>query len=226
MSLFGKIIGVFTSPGNAFQAIAAKPQWLPALLISLVITMGNMFFMQPVMLKEQAIKTQEKMQERNMDQDQIDQTLEKTQKIAKIAMYPTTIIGVFIMVLIAGGIWLFVSNTILGGEAKYKQMLGVIAFSGFIPLLGSIIKTPIMIAQQTTNVHFSLATFMSDELVDTFLYKFLAQIEFFTIWSLIVTCIGIAVVAKLSVKKVWPWVVMLSLLFMVGSAWLGSAFAG
>ncbi len=224
MGFLGRLVGVFTSPGTAFQSIAQKPGWVIPLLVLIVLNLGYMFVVQPVLVKEQQQKTIQSLEEKNVDSEQQDAILAQSTKWMKVMMYPSAIIGSFIVVLIAAGIWLFFSNIMLGGDANYKQMLSVVTYTSYIGFVGQLIKLPINLTQETMNVHFSLATFMSDDLVKTFLYKFLASIELFNIWTVITISIGIATVAKLNIKKVWPVVAIVYLVFFVGSAALGSKF--
>ena len=128
--------------------------------------------------------------------------------------------------MILAAVWLFVSNVLLGGSSRYAQLLGVVVYAGFIGLLGFLIKLPIMLSQGTMNVHFSLATLMSDASKETFLYKLLANVELFNLWTIAVTSIGIALVAGLKTKKVWPWVALITVLYWVVAAAVGGAFGG
>ncbi len=224
MNIISRIINVFLSPSRTFQAVSEKPKWGVALIISLLLTFGAMYMLTPVIMHEQKSVMEEKMSERGMTSDQIDKAVEQAQKIQKYSIAPTAIIAGLIMTFILAGLWLFIGNTILGGDAKYSQMLGVVVYSGYIGLLGLLIKLPIMLSQQTMNIHFSLATFMSDAAKDTFLYKLLMQIELFNLWTIAVYSIGIAIVARLKVKSVWPWVLILTVLYWTAAAGLGSAF--
>ena len=224
MNLFSRIINVFFSPSKTFQAVSEKPKWVVPLIISLVLTFGAMYLLTPVIMVDQKSAMEEQMAERGMSSEQIDGAVEQAQKIQKYTIAPVTIVAGLAMTFIMAAIWLFFGNTILGGSSKYGQMLGVVAYSGFIGLLGLLIKMPIMLSQQTMNVHFSLATFMADASKNTFLYKLLANVEIFNVWTIVVYSIGIAIVAKLKVKSVWPWVLILTVLYWVAAAGLGSAF--
>ncbi len=224
INFLGRLVGVFTSPGAAFQSIARKPGWVIPLLVLIALNLGYMFVLQPVLVNEQQQKTKQSLEEKNVDSEQQEVILTQSAKWMKITMLPIGAISMFIVVLITAGVWLFFSNTVLGGTANYKQLLSVVTYTSYIGFVGQLIKLPINLTQETMNVHFSLATFMSDDLLKTFLYKFLASVELFNIWTVIALSIGIAVVAKLNTKKVWPVVAIVYLVFFVGSAALGSKF--
>ncbi len=222
MGLVKRIIGVFLSPSATFAAVRQRPNWLVPAIIIVLISLGQVHLMKPVIQKEQQTRIIEKMEEKGVPQEQIDNTLEKSMKAMNYTIYPTVVIVTFINFLIGAAIWFFVGRTILGADVKYAQMLGVNVYRYFITTLGGLIKLPIILAKQTLNVHFSLATFLPDAQKETFLYKFLAQVEVFNIWSIAVLCIGIAVVTRTDVKKIWPWVVILFVLWYVVSIGVGS----
>ena len=180
--------------------------------------------MQPVIVTESLQKQQEKMEERGMSQEQIDGIAERTQSWMKYTIMPSAVVVTIVGLLIGALIWLFVGNVILGGSAKFKQLFSINVFRSFIPILGGFIKLPIILNKQTLNVHFSLATFMSDALKDTFLYKALASVELFNIWSIAVLCIGVAVACKIKISKVWPIVVIVYAIYFIGQAALSSLF--
>ncbi|HPG39720.1 MAG TPA: YIP1 family protein [bacterium] len=220
MSLLSRIIGVFVSPAATFNAIAAKPKWLVPGIILIIISLGTTYLLSPIISVEQRQKAVEQMEKRGMEQEQIDEAMAKSEQIMKISLYPTVVISSIIMFVLTAAIWLFFGNVVLGGKAKFEQLLGVVVYRAFIPTVGMLIKAPLMISQKTMNIHFSLATFMPDSAKDTFLYKVLAQFELFNIWAIIALCIGIAVCAKLPTKKVWPLVAIIYVIWFLASAGL------
>jgi hypothetical protein len=224
IGILGRIIGVFTSPKKTFESISRKPSWVLPLIILVILSGVMTFIMQPVIITESLNKQAEKMEERGMDQDQIDAIAERTEGMMKITMIPSAIIVTAASLAIGALIWLFVGNVILGGSGKFTQLFSVNIYRSFIPLLGLLIKLPLILSKETLNVHFSLATFMSDELRDTFLYKILASVEVFNIWAIAVLCIGIAVVYKFKTNKVWPIVVIVYAIYFLGSAALSGLF--
>jgi len=226
MGLLSRIVGVFTSPGRTAEAIGAKPNWLvPAIIIILLMLLFT-YLAKPVIIQETVTRVQQMMESKGAAQDQIDTVLNRIQTSMGLRMFVgvtvTTALGIFIW----AAIWLFVSNIVLGAQASYAQMLGVNVYRYFITTIGLLIKLPIMLSKQTMNVHFSLATFLPDDQKTTFLYKMLMQVELFNIWAIVVLSIGIAVVSKLDTKKVWPWVVLVYVVWYVAQAALGSMFGG
>lgn len=219
-----RIIGVFTSPKMTFESIGRKPDWLIPLIIIVLLSGVMTYFMQPIITTTALQAQQEKMEERGMERDQIDAAAEQTQKVMKFTVLPSAIVMTALSFVIGALIWWFVGNILLGGAATFKLVFAVNVYRSLIPLLGGLIKLPIILSKETLNVHFSLATFMSDELRDTFLYKILVQTDIFNIWSIAVLCIGLAAIYKFKVNKVWPLVVILYVAFYLATTGLSTLF--
>lgn len=219
-----RIIGVFTSPKLTFESIGRRPDWLIPFIIIVLLSGALTFFMQPIITTEAIQKQQEKMEERGMSADQIDAAVEQTTKVMKFTVLPSAIVVTALNFIIGALIWLFVGNILLGGAAKFKHLFAVNVYRSLITMLGGLIKLPIILSKETLNVHFSLATFMSDELRETFLYKVLVQTDIFNIWSIAVLCIGLAAIYNFKVKKVWPVVVLIYAGFYLASSAISGLF--
>ncbi len=222
MNLFARIWNVFVSPTSTFEAVKEKPKWVVPFIISILIMGGAMQILTPTVMEESKDKMIEQFEKRGMSDDQIDQALAQSTKWQKYTIVPSTIIVGAISVFILAAIWLFVTNVLSGGAAKYSQILGAYVYAGFIGLLGFLIKIPLMLSQGTMNIHFSFATFMSESASDSFLYKLLAKMDLFSVWGMVVLGIGLAIVGGLKPKKVLPWVIILFVLWWVGSAALSN----
>jgi len=226
MGMIARIWNVFVSPVSTYKAVRVNPKWVLPFIISLLISAGAMYLLTPVIIEEGHDKMVEQMEKRGVPDDQRDRAMEQGAKIQKYTITPMAVVGGAVVTFIIAAVWLFVSNVIVGGAARYAQILGVVVYTGFIGLLGFLIKMPIMLSQQTMNVHFSLAALMSDAAKDTFLYKLLANVELFNLWTIVATSIGLAIVAGVKSSKVWPWVLIISVLYWVAAAAIGGAFGG
>ncbi len=220
MGLFSRIINVFIAPSATFKAVKVKPAWLIPAIIYAVLAVGMTHLIKPVVMDVQKEKTVEALMERGMAEDQAEEIAEKNLGFGKILMYPMALIGSFVAFFVLAGVWLFVSNIVLGGQAKYSQLLGVVVYKSFIDLLGGFIKVPVILSKESIDVHFSLAMFLQSS--EGFIYKFLSKIEVFNIWGIAVLCIGIAIVSNREVKKVVPWVIGVYVLYYVVSISIGS----
>jgi len=223
MGFVARLFNVFVSPRETFEAVRERPAWVVPFIIIILITAGTTYFMTPLTADMQKDLIENRMENMGASDEQIEDALERAEG-NQIAGVIGGAVSVAIMLIVGGLIWLFVSNTILGGEATFGQMMGVNVYRYFIMLVGLLIKLPIMLSQQTINIHFSLAKlFMDEASMNTFLYKFLANIELFNLWSIAVLIVGIATVIRVNISKVWPWAAVLFLIYYLAVSGIQSA---
>ena len=225
LSIVQKIVGVFASPGKTFASIDLHPTWIVPLILAISVSVVFVYFANDVILDETLIQQEEAMAERGMDPEQMDDALASVEKWTPISVWIFTFIGTPLVLVIVSAVYLFVGNVILGGKTSFKKVLSVTSWSWLIFSLAGLVMLPLVLSQETMQISFSLATFMSDESKTTFLYKFLQKIEIFAIWWLAVYSIGLGVIYKMETKKMATAVGAVYLVYaLVGSA-LGAMFS-
>ncbi len=222
MDPISRIINIFVAPQETFKAEKEKTMWWLPLVLFLVLTTVGAFMMRPVTLKIQQDKVVESMEKQGMTQEQIDEALERVNKMSGVMMVVPQIVTQFIMFLAVAGLWLFVANVLIGGSLRFVHTMSVTAYSWMVVAVGMLIKAPIMTAKESINVHFSPALLLSDD--STFLYKLLAQFDLFNIWCFLLVTIGLAVMTGKTNKQVRPWTVLFFLIYFVGAAAAQKAF--
>ena len=222
MGIISRIIGIIFSPGKTFRAIQKKPNWLIPAILLVIITLGFSLVTKPILLKETEAQVREQLIKQNLTPAQIEQAIERMQKTTNIMIFVGPTVGYFIILFVLAAVWLFIANTILGGNATYSQILGVNVYKDVLGILAMVVKLPIMLIQNTMNIHFSLATFLPDTEQSTFFYKILSKVEVFNIWMIIVLSIGIGVMSRTSTKKAWPWVAMIFIIWYLATTGLTS----
>ncbi len=223
MNIFSRIINVFVSPYSTFEAEREKPKWLVPFIVYMVLMLSWTAIVQPVLVEQQREAMMEQFGRQNIPDDQRQQAIERAEQMRPIMTWVGAVVSQIVMLLIVAGVWLFVSNVILGGGARYVHALGITVYSWLIVVVGLLIKAPIILNKNTVDVHFSPATFLSN--TETFLYKFLSQFDLFNIWSFFIVSIGIAVITRKRTKSVWPWVAIIYLVYFAGAATIQNIFA-
>lgn len=222
MNVFSRMMNVFISPQTTFEAERQKSMWLFPFILYLILMIAWTVMVKPVLQQQQQEVAIEQMQERGMTQEQIDQAVERMNKMGGAFMWISTSVSQVIMFLIVSAVWLFVGNILAGGSIKYPQAMSVTAYSWLVVVVGLLIKAPIILSKQTINVHFSPAAFLSNE--ESFIYKLLAQFDLFNIWCFFIVTIGISTLTGKKNKQIWPWTALLFLLYFVGASAMQSAF--
>lgn len=226
-SVVDRIIGIFTAPRAAMEDIVARPTWLVPFIILAVFAMGSAYLLMDVGMQA-AI---EQMQNNpKMTQEQIDMATKAMEgrmasplRYLGVAVPP---IGILVVWVIIAGVFMFSGNVVMGGEAKFKTIFAVLAWSGLIGALSTLVNTPIMLSKQSIEASTSLSVLLSPDAKNTFLYKLLGHFEIFTIWEVVVMSIGLAVAYKFSTGKAAGIVIAWWVIWILISTAFSSLFGG
>lgn len=136
---FGRLFGVLFSPGETYADIARKPGWIvPWLFLTITGLIISYALVQKVDWV-QAQRTQIErvpMAARQMEQlppEQRERALQQGAERAKIMRYVRGAIGSLLLLVIMGGIYLGLFNTIGGAGINYKMALTMTGY-GYVPM--------------------------------------------------------------------------------------------
>ena len=202
MGTFEKIYNVFLAPSKTFQSIDRKPDWIIPMAIVLAVVLLVTIFIMPIVMPEKMAEQRAKMEEKGMSPEEIDRAVEMGESIGSKAGPVMGVVSTFIVLLIIAALLMFTCGIILGGEkTSFKKVLSVVSYTSLIGSLGSLILLPVILSKKTAEVGFNLASFMSSDASESFLYQLLKKVDLFMIWEIIVAGIGLAVIYKLTTKK-------------------------
>ena len=225
MGVLGRIVGVFTSPRETFESVNQKPAWLVPFLIVVVVMIIMQFLAMDIGIKDRLAM----MEARDMPAEQYEAAraqMEGPMKYIGIAIMPVAMIVIWGII---AGILLFGGNTIMGGEAKFKNVFSVVAWSSLVGALGAVIKTLLILSKGTSQgVSTSLAVLLPTPEwgQSSVLHRLLSKFDLFTIWELILWIVGLAVVYRFTTKKLATLVLSLWALWIVISVALGGVLGG
>ena len=228
--IVGWITGIFMDPSGTFSSIAASLErphptdpvktkdmskwWLPV-LIGIVVTLGITLYTVPTFIAPmQADAIREAVMERGGTEADVEQAM----SVSGAMMLPMSIVGVIIVTLIvvfvmAGVVHLLMK--MLGGKGKFRHARAVVGWSMLIAALGSLVKLPLMIAKNSMVVETGPSLFFKNLEPSDRLFKFLSSFDIFTIWGMVVTAIGLAIVYRISKGKAWVAVAILWILVIL-----------
>ncbi|MGH7491544.1 MAG: Yip1 family protein [bacterium] len=192
-NLINRIIGIFTSPRATMDDIVARPSWLVPLVIT-VIAVGISSYLLKELIVDQALE--EMARDGKVTQEQMDAAvpwIEKSVLILPLIFMP-------IMSLLLAGVFMFVGNVILGGEARFKTAFSVICWSGIILLLSSIVNIPLMLSRGDMASPTSLAFLAGDDKGSPMFFLF-SQLDLFYFWWVAIMGIGFAAAYKFANQK-------------------------
>ena len=220
MGLFSRIAGVFSSPTETFQAVESKPAWWLPFVIVVIIAIAAQLWLMDISMKDQMAKIALRVE----SQEQLDIIQQRMQGPVKYFGLIAAPIMILIIWVITAALLILASNPILGGQASFGKIMGVVAWSSLVTSLGGILKSVLIHIQGTSQgVSTSLAALLPVPPLGktpSALYAFLSNLDPFVIWQIILWGIGLTVVAKLDLKKgytgafgVWILWIIVSVVF-------------
>ncbi len=226
MGPWGRIIGVFISPRETFESIDRKPTWLVPFIIVVIASIILQLLVLDIGIQDRL----DTMRAQELPDERIE--IARTQMAGPMRYLGVAITPVAVPVIwaVLGGIFLFTGNTIMGGEAKFKKVFSLIAWTSLIGVLSGICRTLLILARGSTKeVYLSLA-FLLPPLEKgespSMIYRFLDRFDFFTIWSLILWAFGFAVIYRFTTKKSAIMVFSLWAIYIVLVVVLGGLLSG
>lgn len=211
LSFFQRLLNVFINPKRIMENISVKPTVLiPILMMTAVFLLLNIARFD--LFKE--FSTQQLMDLGRVGNSEIN---ELSQEIMMTSLYINTIIASLspLIGIIFKGAVIFGIVQLFGGKGNFKSNISVVAFSYFILTLGEIIRTIIGLLTETYMVTTSLAAAIPNLQMGTPLYVLLGSIDVFSIWYLIVSTVGIAIVNGISKGRAAaavfiPWLLLIA----------------
>ncbi len=205
---------IFTDPQQAFENIKIYPNWIFPVLISIVVMILAAYatfevqtdFQRDILI--QSDKIPEAMK---------DQQLERFENLTSIDRYlwpalTATAMDIIIFLLTASGI-LVLGNFILGGKSSFLTVFSMVSWAGLIGVLELIVKSLIMISNQSIHAYTSLALMMDPSQFKEATFHLLNVVDIFTIWKLIVYIIGFGVIYQFPKVKAATGMIILFVLF-------------
>ncbi len=215
MSLLARVIGVIFSPREAFAAVVARPAWLGAIAIAVLISAVAQFFLLSTEVGQQlALDQQVGFMEAFGQEISDDQYAQMERGIEQNARYTGPVATIFftpLILLVSAGMLHVIFGLIGGGNGTFKQVYAISAHSAVISSLQLVFTTIVTIAAgRAAGANFAVFAPMLDD--TTVVYKFLSYIDFFYIWSTFITAVGLAVLYK---RRTGPIAMVLFSIYVV-----------
>lgn len=202
-SAFGRLIGVFTSPGRTFESISRRPNWVLPLLVMVGIALTATLIITPRMDIGAMVQKGIEQSGRDVPPAQLDKIVGVYEKFKwPIALGSALIIQPAIWVLCALVFW--VAFKLAGSDIGFDGSFSVTLHS-FLPqgLLG-LLSIPVALSyssigfEQVKSGSFlkSNPAAFAPEGTGPVLLSLLSSLDVFTIWTVILLCIGTRIVAK------------------------------
>lgn len=208
LSFFQRIINVFINPVKVMEDISIKPTILvPILLAFVIFTLLNVARFG--LLKELTFEQIELQMAQNPNATEIPEAMKMTS--VYFALVTACLVPLFVIFI--KGLFSHGMTQLFDGKGKLKQSISVVAFSYLVVMFGEIIRAIIGLLTGNYIVSTGLDSLVPNLETTTPLYSFLASLDIFAIWYLILSIIGISIVHKISKGKaavvvLTPWIIL------------------
>jgi Yip1 domain len=226
-----RVVGMLLWPVKTFDCINRKPTWLAPLVIATVaMIFGNIFFNWRVnpdweQLARNRIMQRMRTSGEQVPPEQIEQQVALSKTIGKFStVLPVVLIPANCLIL--AGIFALGFNVLLQGQASFRKVLSVVAWSmAATKLASTVLLVAILLAgskeslegfdrTQSSLVLTNLAFILSQQ-ASAAVKSFVSSLDVITIWLLVLLTIGFVAIAgprKIKVAKVG---------FLVFGLWAG-----
>jgi hypothetical protein len=199
-SFLSRALGVFISPGRAFESIVRRPDFLAPLII---MTVASYLLIEAMLEKvgagriiRQSIEMSGKASQ--MTPEQIDQTVQKAATITAMIMRASAVLFPPIFLLVIAAVGLFVVNVIFGASTNFKTCFSVVCYANLV-LIVSVVLGLVMILfgdlEQFNAENFLPTTvgfFLNPRETSKPLYVIASSFDIFRVWFVILSSLGLS----------------------------------
>ena len=209
MSVVARMLRVFYAPSETFEAVAEQrsaTDWLvPTVIVAAVIFVST-YLTSPIYVAEamEQIREQTPAEQPNV---------EGTGDAIRISGLIAAPVMTFVMLFIGAAIYLLVGK-LLGGLLGYSQCLALVAYTSLISILQHVVKTPLVLANETMDVQMGLGMFLAEEARQSFGGHLLSLIDPFVVWMVVIAGLGLSIVGQIERSRAYAGVAAITLIFL------------
>ena len=212
---------IFYKPIQTFRSIAencSKADWLLPTVTLAVLSLSSSWFTRPIVESARDAIIESQLLHLPVEQKESVLEIQKTARAIGFLFSPI----LYFFLLFAVGTVLFGLNRLLSGVANYEQVIAIYAYSSLIDAFRLLVLTPIIISENTLDVHIGFGLLLSEQVSQTFIGHVIYNIDLFDIWQVLVISIGLAVIGKISKRKTLGTVLGLWFLWLIFNAFLAN----
>ncbi|MBT4499909.1 MAG: hypothetical protein HOC74_19430 [Gemmatimonadetes bacterium] len=223
MNLQTRLLRVFHDPGRSFSAIVGRESandWLLPVLLASLVGVGAYFLTVDLVVDLESPAAREQMAE--MSEAEREQYVQGIQTYGWMQMP----VMMFFSLAVVSGVLLMFTRYLFDKEVSYRQMLVVKGYASMVLIPEWIVRTPLILIQETADVYTGPGVFVPAEMANSFFGKMLIGINLFDLWQIWIMGIGIAVMSRAPVKKATLLLLILWGLWIMGGAAVESMASG
>lgn len=206
------ILDIYYSPTKYFTALKEKPKWMIPLIALIVVSIIVTIV---VMSSFSYEKRMEQLRERNLTPEQMEQA-EKMMRgpIPLITGIAASIIVTPLMLLLIALIFNF-TLPLLGISGQFLMTFSIVVGSALVTIPQMLVRMILTLIKGTPLVHTGFALFFPMVSKNTYFFRLMSKLDFFTIWQMILLALGLKLIYAIPGKKSYYLVFGLWLLFVI-----------
>ena len=215
------MLKVFYKPVQTFRSIAencSKTDWLLPTVTLAVLSLSSSWFTRPIVESARDAIIESQLLRLPVEQKESVLEIWKTARAIGFLLSPI----LYFFLLFAVGAVLFGLNRLLSGVASYEQVIAIYAYSSLIDVVKLLVITPIIISENTLDVHIGFGLLLSEQVSQTFIGHVIYNIDLFDIWQVLVVSIGLAAIGQISERKTLGTVLGLWFIWLILNAFLAN----
>jgi hypothetical protein len=223
-----RFLGILFSPRETFASVVAHPTWVGMLALSTLVAALCMWALLSTEAGQQAVIDQSVSTVESWGGTVDDAAYARIEKQASISKYvnPVAILVIApLMTFLIAAILLGVFNTVLGGDARYRQVLAVVAHAAPVSVVQQLFTTPLNYFRGSLSSPTNLSVFFPMLEENRFLTSFIGAIDLFLVWWGVVLAIGLAVLYKRRTRPIAVGLLVTYAVIALGLALAKSIFS-
>jgi hypothetical protein len=207
--------GVLLAPERTFSALAARPAWLPALILLVLSALALSVVITPRLDMKQVIR--DAMEKKGVDvtEAQLDRQMQMANTFKWVGVASQVVLQPAFYLIIAG-VFLVVFR-LSGSEIDFRRSLSV-AVHGMLPVVvASLLTIPILLTRAKITMEEARGSgflpsnlgFLASDSTGKALQSLLSSCDLFSLWSIALLAMGYRIVGRVSPAVAWGIVLTL-----------------
>ncbi|MEO8216997.1 MAG: Yip1 family protein [Acidobacteriota bacterium] len=198
-----RIGGVIVAPDSTFREIASRPDFLVPLILILVVSLITGILVSNRLDLESTLRAQ--FEKQHMSEQQQDQAVKMAMKFKSVGPYFAPV-GSALFLLVIAGLFMLLFK-LFGHQGRYAQYFSVTNYGWLPQVFKSVFLAAIVAGRDTVTpdeIQALLPTnlgFLSDPTTSPAVFRALASLDLFNIWTIVLLALGFAHAAKTSRGK-------------------------
>ena len=192
--------GVFISPGQTFESIARRPDFLAPLI---TMTVASIVLIEAMLQKVGAARIIRQALELSgkaarMSPEATRPTVQRLAPITTIGMRLRGVLGPPIFMVIIAAVGLFIVNVVLGASADFKTCFSVVCYANLVLLVGVVLGLVMIFFGDVEQfnpenpVPTTVGFFLDPRETSKPLYVIASSFDIFRVWFIILSSLGLS----------------------------------